>query len=600
MNQWIERAVREATEERQRILDGIQTELADVARIDAAILALTGQAPPSPLAVELGADYTPPAPEPAEPPPASAPEPKRPARPARPPAPPRPAPSLTAEGQATPAMIEAALREATGPQSTREVLAAIQQQHPEVVGLGNALAESVEAGRIERLDGRAPDGFPLLALGSGTTGAPPAPKPERPKRTPPPVSSDRQAKARERWESIRDYLAQHGPTPRKVIAEVLGIPKGSWGSAGSAGTLLHALASEYGIRSELTEDGGSRISYLLLPDQVIGQSSGQGSQNGQGQSEQAETAVAEGELLALMPALKQTKNVPPRAQEREAAAKQLEVWNTIRAYGKPFTILDLLATGLEQDLKRVQSYLRAFKDVGYLRPTGERRRNVKRDGHGKPPDVLRVSASAPPGGVQKSSPKVAEAEPPPRPTDGAADTTAPQKDASQLSLEIVRDCSREIGGEFSPAQMVALIERKYERMRVPFQTVEAYLKTLAQRGTLADISPTPDMPLYEYTKPTGPGKAAELDAQRRGETTGSPIARGGPVPGSGKPGSAGSGKVDRLLRAVERAGGSWRRSGSGHFLITLADNRRATIAATPSETSHRSDIMKLRKLGVAV
>lgn len=480
MNEWIERARREAEAERTRILTGVSDVLADYARIDAAIVALGGEsqpiatdtlvATPAPARVEEGREK----PEPAQPEPAEEP-------------------------------------------SAEEPPAAEEEQPP-----------------------------PQASNGDGG-------------------KADRGAA---RLRSVYDYLRQNGPTERVEIGEKLDIPKGSWG------TLLPPLEQRFGIRSVLVPRPGSGrgISFLLLPDQRLPEAAPEAEE---------ETIPSE---LADMPALKGRENA--RAHSIEAARKQKELWDAIVAQDGPFIILELVdEVSLSQE--RIGSYLRVFADEGMIRPTGAARRDRSLYGPGKPAVEYEVTASVP------KAPAPDE-----RPTDGAAATVAPPED---LSLEVVRDCSREMDGPFSPAQMATRLEQIIEGVEVSPDDLSDYINVLVERGTLADLSPTPDQLLYEYVKPVGPGRAAELDAERRRvEGTAGAAEGGAPVPGTGRPERAPHGNVTALLKAVDRAGGQWRRTSDSHFLITLADGRRATIGGTPGSGGFRQDSLKLRKMGVQV
>lgn len=183
---------------------------------------------------------------------------------------------------------------------------------------------------------------------------------------------------------------------------------------------------------------------------------------------------------------------------------------------------------------------------------------------------------------------------------------APPPGAAALTLEMVRDAARSMEGrgQFSPTQVAAAIAESQDTAAeaVPLDAVQAHLGSLAERGVLRDESPTPDMPLFEYRRPDGPGKAAEID-QARAAAQQEPVpprGDGAPVPGTGRPERAPGADVDALLRAARKAGGTVERTGGDHFLVVMPGNRRAVIAGTPSSGGLQRDRLKLRSIGVQI
>lgn len=413
---------------------------------------------------------------------------------------------------------------------------------------------------------------------------PEATEPEEPEAQEPEPTADRRVqRATERQQAIWDYLRKNGPTERLKIGEALAIPKGSWG------TLLSQLEVRFGIRSVIVPGGSGRgTSMLMLPSQRLSESAvdGDGEEADEAKGAGGEEVPPE---LASMPAVKGRTQLV--ANQITAARKQKQVWDAILAIDAPFIILELVDR-VDVPQARIGDYLRQFVDEGMIRPTGKSRRGPL-FGPGKPAPEYEIAQ------------RPASAQGPPRPTEAAeAAEAAEATTAPDLSLEFVRDYSRKMGGFFSPAQLAAKMEEPEPEgagISVTAEELWPYLDELVARETLGDVSPTPDQRLYEFVKPTEPGRAAELDAERRRADARSGGRSGGvPVPGTGRPERAAHGNVTALLKAVESVGAKWRRTTSDHFLITLPDGRRATIGGTPNSGGFKQDSLKLRKLGIPV
>lgn len=174
----------------------------------------------------------------------------------------------------------------------------------------------------------------------------------------------------------------------------------------------------------------------------------------------------------------------------------------------------------------------------------------------------------------------------------ASEPVAPEGDM----VVHVRDKVRNRIGMFSPQQISG--ENEWPR-----DDVEEALADLAGRGILKDMSPAPDMLLYEYVRPTSPGAAAEADIRWRQEETPPPSARGGgPVPGTGRKEKINDPDVRQLVSDVERAGGIVGHAQNGHYDVTLpGGKKRMQIAATPSSRrTVMNDRVRLRREGLGV
>jgi len=132
--------------------------------------------------------------------------------------------------------------------------------------------------------------------------------------------------------------------------------------------------------------------------------------------------------------------------------------------------------------------------------------------------------------------------------------------------------------------------------------VLAALENLASRGVVEDKSPSADMRLFQYVRPKGPGKAAELDARRGGNheaDTASRFSGGGVATGRTR---AGNKDVQDLINAAERAGAKVTHEASGHFAVTIpGSGKRILISSTPSNPrTVLNDRSRLRRAGLSI
>lgn len=128
------------------------------------------------------------------------------------------------------------------------------------------------------------------------------------------------------------------------------------------------------------------------------------------------------------------------------------------------------------------------------------------------------------------------------------------------------------------------------------------LQALARRGVIEAVLDTDDMHLFEYVPPSGPGRAAEIDAARRREEAAASNGIGGaPVPGTGAGVRAGNKEVQALLDAARAAGGNVSKTGSDHYAIENPQNgRRVIIFGTPGAPSRDKNKKKLAGIGLPV
>lgn len=105
---------------------------------------------------------------------------------------------------------------------------------------------------------------------------------------------------------------------------------------------------------------------------------------------------------------------------------------------------------------------------------------------------------------------------------------------------------------------------------------------------------------WRYVKPTEPGAAAKVDAQRRPQRARQAVSEA--VQGTGKKLGAGAKEVQAIIDACARQLGSdkVKKAGNQHFAIYHPDapGGRVMIASTPNSAGLIKDKAKLRKLGI--
>jgi len=126
------------------------------------------------------------------------------------------------------------------------------------------------------------------------------------------------------------------------------------------------------------------------------------------------------------------------------------------------------------------------------------------------------------------------------------------------------------------------------------------LEALVAKEIVSDESPSADMRMFEYRKPTDPGAAAKLDAARR--PVEAPSGSGGaPVPGTGGRVKAKNPEVDALIAKLVAEGADVAHAANGHFAVKITGKQRVLISATPgSSRSVLNDRTRLRRAGYPV
>lgn len=299
------------------------------------------------------------------------------------------------------------------------------------------------------------------------------------------------------------------------------------------------------------------------------------------------------EHLRHMPA---AKGRGPLGSRTAAAEKQLTVFNDVQEHGPVVKTETMRRTGLPEHI--VAAALRTLDDAGLLQRTGRNRFDsdkVNKGGHkgrtGVEYDVL------PPDERPVAEPPVAPTTPVPEPQ--AEQTPEPPQDRTadltyMEAVAVVRDNVTRRVGVFGPSEIA-------EQVQLDVETVTDCLNELVRHGTLRDESPSDDLRLYEFAKPEGPGRAAELDAQRPTGDTTNGSGGGAPVAGTGRGLRTGNKLSQVLVDQCVKAGASAEKVGNGHIAI-MANGKRVLISSTPrSESSVQGERSRVRRiLGLGV
>lgn len=230
---------------------------------------------------------------------------------------------------------------------------------------------------------------------------------------------------------------------------------------------------------------------------------------------------------------------------------------------------------------KVKRRMGALRDSGRLEHNGRKARASKWR-------VVKADSSD----DQEAAPGATAAPAPPAPAVLRGDVHRPRGGGSPVAVADVHRFVRDQREPFSPARVA-------EVTGLPREVVLAIIEDLVDRGIAKDISPSADMRLFEYSKPTEAGAAAELDAARRPTTNGGGEASE-PVAGTGRGPKVRNKELQALIDACIRAGAKVMATGSGHFAV-LHNNTRTLISSTPSNPrSVLNDRTRLRRAGVPV
>jgi len=503
---WVARQIDEAREHRRELIESIAGTLAEISITDGMLAALTGEHPPSPLA-ELAVERVP---EPEVTPEPEAPTPEEPTPEPEPePTPPEPEPVPEPESDTTTReMILEALEAEGGRMSTRALLAAIKEKHPEVERLDpHVLRKMSEDGVLERSTERAPDGFAFVGLaGAAVEQRPSLPKPEERKPSLPTPPRKERAPRKER-------------------------------------TITHPGVEE-------------------MP-----------------------------EHLRAMPAA--SSNISLKMRER-AAELQLAALRHVRDGRHTGALMAQHDTGSADDIapdKKVSSkYSSTLRDLEQATPA-----LVERTGFAYGPWQLAIKKRS---GVGQGRPSVTyDLTPTGRSALGEEEEPSPPQPATD-TLTLVRDVAVATTDVFSPSQIKTALDTA--DIDVPVNEVYAALVTLVRRGSLLDVSPSEEVPLFKYERPSSPGRAAELDMERRRGLEERPGLGSGPIAGTGRGLRAGNAAVQRMIDAAHKVHAEVTRTGTNHFLIKTKEGRRVVIGGTPNNAGYATDRRKLRAMGVPV
>lgn len=166
-------------------------------------------------------------------------------------------------------------------------------------------------------------------------------------------------------------------------------------------------------------------------------------------------------------------------------------------------------------------------------------------------------------------------------------------DDEEPLLGVVRDAVVGRQGDFSPQQVADDLPGD-----PPVDVITARLRQLAEQGIINDVSPAPDLMLFNYERPKDAGAAAKIDQQRRAGT-GPRVVGADAVAGTGNGKLSSNAEVNEVVRKV-RAQGATATKGGSHIQIRYG-GRTVTIGTTPGKVGFMKDKEKIRKvLGLAV
>jgi hypothetical protein len=254
-------------------------------------------------------------------------------------------------------------------------------------------------------------------------------------------------------------------------------------------------------------------------------------------------------------------------QRIAAAERQLLVFQAVNAKPTiiPSEVMDVMPEGMRVD--RISDDLRQLGEAGLIRRTGKNRHR-----HDRPPGM--------PG---RASVEYAPA--------SSADAEDP------ASLVTLRD--------WVVKQKQFAVAEAIEATGLTEDVVRSGLSALIGRGVVEYVG-LDDLELYEYVPPSGPGKAAELDAKKRRAASAQASTNGsggtGPVAGVGGSGRYTSHKeMNDLLKAAAKAGGEITKTGDGHISVkNPLTGQRCGLSSTPGASGVTKSKKKLEGIGLKV
>lgn len=278
----------------------------------------------------------------------------------------------------------------------------------------------------------------------------------------------------------------------------------------------------------------------------------------------------------------------PVAARTRAAERELEVYKAVVAAGRILAVEVPPKVGGDRNdpyygtlQARVSVNLRNLEEAGFIQRTGRKAWPSWQEslvGHRRGRQSVEYEVADANAAADADADASVET--------GEADVTA------DATAEAVRDFVTKQEGSFSTAFVAGAVEGDMD-------TVQGHLDALEHKGVIEDIAPMPDLHLYRYLPPDGPGAAAVIDMERRAQD---PVAGGAdPVPGTGKMWQPTHPEVRNLVGDLRRAGYEAAPAGSGHLAVTGPGIRRVLISGTPSkQRSVDNDRARLRRMGVSV
>jgi hypothetical protein len=509
------------------------------------------------------------------------------------------------------------------------VAAEARQRREEIVSvIQDELLELREVEGVLRALGIETEEVPLVSGELLKPTEPPALAPEREPEQKVEPEPEEDEKPSDIGDRVVELLVQKGPMSAAALRQEL--------DAESIGNVLFELEEKKQIhRSGTRERGTGRTLYEVGKDGIVERAkkrrrarpptSASGTQrpspsaSGEARGRKKKRGIqhpgadAMPEHLREMPAA--SKNFPLKSRI-EAAEKQLAVYKVVRDANGPVlgSVVAVQVYGNHEQKANTQTgkYLRDLAEVGIIKAVGkgfapwqEEMRKAGKVGVGRQSTLYDLGPNAPDKPPGDADPREAGAA-----TQDAApveELVEPAPSPGGITVERVRDVvvRRQPGEPFAVSDVLEeLSDGNGQLSQSEAGVVEGHLDHLVAREVLRDASPMPDLKLYEYMKPEGPGKAALLDMERKQSSPGYGGGSGGglAVAGTGRQSLPSHPGAKVLVQELRTMGYDVSQSGgSGHWVVTGPGIRRILISGTPSGgRTVKNDRTRLRRAGVMV
>lgn len=318
----------------------------------------------------------------------------------------------------------------------------------------------------------------------------------------------------------------------------------------------------------------------------------------------AEPEVRVRSYLSLMPALNGRPFAECKKPQQTSARAQMKILQFVNSRATT-TAPDVEAANLGGIAPTAYNkHLNDLADAGLIVRTGK-----FRHGDAKQAKIDAGTLGGHPGRMAvEYGPKDKAATPPPPATqvppseevqDAQAEReriTQAREKAAKDAMGPVRDMIVGLTEPFSPTQVA-------EATKLDLRQVKIALAAMCDRKIVKNVSPTKDLLLYQYVRPTDAGAAATIDhAASKAQANATTRNGGVPVAGTGKQLTISNAEVRTLVAQITKAGGTVTKASSGHFEVrNPATGQKVMISSTPSNSrSVANDRTRVRRIGLKV